>query len=74
MEQMIGQAKEVGCRVYNEYITEVDLTERPFKFFSSSKSIYLADSVIISTGASAKWLGLESEKEYTGFGVSLCDV
>ena len=72
MEQMIGQAKEVGCRVYNEYITEVDLTERPFKFFSSSKSIYLANSVIISTGASAKWLGLESEKEYTGFGVSAC--
>ena len=72
MEQMIGQAKEVGCRVYNEYITEVDLNERPFKFFSSSKSIYLANSVIISTGASAKWLGLESEKEYTGFGVSAC--
>ena len=72
MEQMIGQAKEVGCNVYNEYITEVDLTERPFKFFSSSKSIYLANSVIISTGASAKWLGLESEKEYTGFGVSAC--
>ena len=72
MEQMIGQAKEVGCKVYNEYITEVDLTERPFKFFSSSKSIYLANSVIISTGASAKWLGLESEKEYTGFGVSAC--
>jgi thioredoxin reductase (NADPH) len=72
MEQMIDQAKEVGCSVYNEYITEVDLTERPFKFFSSSKSIYLANSVIISTGASAKWLGLESEKEYTGFGVSAC--
>ena len=72
MEQMIGQAEEVGCKVYNEYITEVDLTERPFKFFSSSKSIYLANSVIISTGASAKWLGLESEKEYTGFGVSAC--
>ena len=72
MEQMIGQAKEVGCKVYNEYITEVDLTKRPFKFFSSSKSIYLANSVIISTGASAKWLGLESEKEYTGFGVSAC--
>ena len=72
MEQMIGQAKEVGCKVYNEYITEVDLNERPFKFFSSSKSIYLANSVIISTGASAKWLGLESEKEYTGFGVSAC--
>ena len=62
MEQMIGQAKEVGCKVYNEYITEVDLNKRPFKFFSSSKSIYLANSVIISTGASAKWLGLESEK------------
>ncbi len=72
MEQMISQAREVGCRVYSEYITEVDLTERPFKFFSSSKSVYLASSVIISTGASAKWLGLESEKKYTGFGVSAC--
>ena len=72
MEQMIEQAKEVGCKVYNEHIIDIDLTKRPFKFVSSSNSVFLANSVIISTGASAKWLGLESEKKYTGFGVSAC--
>ncbi len=72
MEQMIDQAKEVGCKVYNDNIIDVDLTKRPYKFFSSSKSVFLANSVIISTGASAKWLGIDSEKEYTGFGVSAC--
>ena len=72
MEQMIEQAKEVGCKVYNEHIIDIDFTKRPFKFVSSSNSVFLANSVIISTGASAKWLGLESEKKYTGFGVSAC--
>ncbi|MBV68282.1 MAG: thioredoxin-disulfide reductase [Pelagibacterales bacterium] len=72
MEQMIEQAKEVGCKVYNEHIIDIDLTKRPFKFVSSSNSVFLANSVIVSTGASAKWLGLESEKKYTGFGVSAC--
>ena len=72
MEQMIEQAKEVGCKVYNEHIIDIDFTNRPFKFVSSSNSVFLANSVIISTGASAKWLGLDSEKKYTGFGVSAC--
>ena len=72
MEQMIEQAKEVGCKIYNEHIIDIDFTKRPFKFVSSSNSVFLANSVIISTGASAKWLGLESEKKYTGFGVSAC--
>ena len=72
MEQMIEQAKEVGCKVYNEHIINIDFTKRPFKFTSSSNLVFLANSAIISTGASAKWLGLESEKEYTGFGVSAC--
>ena len=72
MEQMIEQAKEVGCKIYNEHIVDIDFTKRPYKFFSSSKSLFLANSVIISTGASAKWLGIESEKDYTGFGVSAC--
>ena len=72
MEQMIEQAKEVGCKVHNEHIINIDFTKRPFKFTSSSDLVFLANSVIISTGASAKWLGLESEKEYTGFGVSAC--
>ena len=72
MEQMIEQAKEVGCKVHNEHIINIDFTKRPFKFTSSSNLVFLANSVIISTGASAKWLGLESEKEYTGFGVSAC--
>ncbi|MDC3023953.1 thioredoxin-disulfide reductase [Alphaproteobacteria bacterium] len=72
MEQMIGQAKEVGCEIYNEHIIDIDFTNRPFKFVSSSNSVFYAESVIISTGASAKWLGLDSEKKYTGFGVSAC--
>ncbi len=72
MEQMIEQAKEVGCKIYNEHIVDIDFTKRPYKFFASSKSLFLANSVIISTGASAKWLGIESEKDYTGFGVSAC--
>ena len=72
MEQMIEQAKEVGCKIYNEHIVDIDLTKRPYKIFSSSKSLLLANSVIISTGASAKWLGIDSEKDYTGFGVSAC--
>ena len=72
MEQMINQAKEVGCEVYNEHIIDIDFTKRPFKFISSTNSVFYAKSVIISTGASAKWLGLDSEKKYTGFGVSAC--
>ena len=72
MEQMIEQAKEVGCEVYEDNITEVDFNAIPYKLFTSNKKVFLARSIIVSTGASAKWLGLDSEKQYTGFGVSAC--
>ena len=72
MEQMINQVKEVGCEVFEENISEVDFNEEPFKLVTSSNKVFFAKSVIISTGASAKWLGLKSEKEYTGYGVSAC--
>ena len=72
MEQMINQVKEVGCKVFEENISEVDFNEEPYKLVTSSNKVFFAKSVIISTGASAKWLGLKSEKEYTGYGVSAC--
>ena len=72
MEQMINQVKEVGCEVFEENISEVDFNVEPYKLVTSSNKVFFAKSVIISTGASAKWLGLKSEKEYTGYGVSAC--
>ncbi len=72
MEQMINQVKEVGCEVYEENISEVDFNVEPYKLVTSSNKVFFAKSVIISTGASAKWLGLKSEKEFTGYGVSAC--
>ena len=72
MEQMINQVKEVGCKVFEENISEVDFNEEPYKLVTSSNKVFFAKSVIISTGASAKWLGLKSEKDYTGYGVSAC--
>ena len=72
MEQMIKQVEEVGCKVLEENISEVDLSSNPYKLISHGKKVFQAKSIIISTGASAKWLGLESEKKFTGFGVSAC--
>ena len=72
MEQMINQVKEVGCEVFEENISEVDFNVEPYKLITSSNKVFFAKSVIISTGASAKWLGLKSEKEFTGYGVSAC--
>ncbi len=72
MEEMIQQAKEVGCQIYEDNIIDVDFSKKPFNFITANKRLFLAKSVIISTGASAKWLGIESEKKFTGFGVSAC--
>ena len=72
MEQMIDQAKNVGCSIINDNILSIDFTKRPFSLISEKNTLYSADSIIISTGASAKWLGLESETKYRGFGVSAC--
>ena len=72
MEQMLAQAKNVGTEVVVDTITEADLDSRPFRFTADSGDVYTADTVVIATGAQAKWLGLESEEKYQGFGVSAC--
>lgn len=72
MQEMEKQAENVGTKLVNDYVEKVDLSKRPFLAFTSSGDIYEADSLIISTGAQAKWLGLESETEFQGFGVSGC--
>jgi len=72
MEQMQAQAESVGTEMIADMIMEADLSERPFKLTGDSGDTYSCDVLIISTGAQAKWLGLESEQEYQGFGVSAC--
>ncbi len=72
MEQLKKQAERFGTETRWGIVTEVDFTERPFKIWADDGKKILADSVIIATGASAKWLGLESEKKYNGQGVSAC--
>jgi thioredoxin reductase (NADPH) len=72
MEQMEAQALHVGTVVQQDIITEVDFSHRPFRCLSDSGDIYTADSVIIATGAQARWLGLESEDALQGRGVSAC--
>jgi thioredoxin reductase (NADPH) len=72
MEQMKAQAEHVGTRIVNDLITEVDLDHRPFTLKGDSGTTYTADSVIIATGAQARWLGIPSEQKFQGFGVSAC--
>ncbi|MGI9312532.1 MAG: thioredoxin-disulfide reductase, partial [Alphaproteobacteria bacterium] len=72
MEQMKLQAKSTGVRVINDHINSCDLQDYPFKFYGESNTQYESDTLIICTGAQAKWLGLESEDKYKGFGVSAC--
>lgn len=72
MEQMKAQAEHVGTRFVQDIITDVDLSRRPFVMQSDSGAIYTADSIIVATGAQAKWLGLPSEQAFMGGGVSAC--
>lgn len=72
MEQMKGQAENVGTEIIGDYIKEVDLSQRPFKAIGDQGQVYTGDTLIISTGAKARWLGLESEKKFQGKGVSAC--
>ncbi len=72
MEQMKAQAENVGTRIINDIIVDVDLDNRPFKLTGDSGTTYTADTLIIATGAQARWLGLESEEKFKGFGVSAC--
>ena len=72
MEQMEKQAEHVGCKLISDHIKSVDLSKKPFKAIGESGDEYFGDSLIIATGAQAKWLGLETEKKFMGFGVSGC--
>ena len=72
MEQMRLQAEHVGTRILSEYITKVDLAQRPFRLEADSGETYSCDALIIATGAQAKWLGLPSEATFQGGGVSAC--
>ncbi|MBK9585244.1 MAG: thioredoxin-disulfide reductase [Alphaproteobacteria bacterium] len=72
MEQMKLQAEHVGTKIVNDYIIKVDLSARPFKAYGDSGKVYTGDTVVIATGAKARWLGLESEGTFRGRGVSAC--
>ena len=72
MEQMCAQAESVGTVMIEDMIMEVDMDARPFKAIGDSGTVYTGDTMIIATGASARWLGLESEQKFMGFGVSAC--
>ena len=72
MDQMRAQAEHVGTELVNDIVTSVDLSKRPFTVKTDSGQDWIAETIIIATGAQAKWLGLESEAKFQGFGVSAC--
>ena len=72
MEQMKAQAEHMGTRMISDHITKVELGKRPFTLFGDSGTVYTCDALIIATGAKAKWLGIETEEKFKGYGVSAC--
>jgi thioredoxin reductase (NADPH) len=72
MDQFHAQAENVGTVMFDDTIVEADLSVRPFKLKGDSGTVYTGDTLIICTGASARWLGMESEQKFQGFGVSAC--
>src|SRR5579862_7174086 len=72
MEQMQAQAEHVGTEIVNDIVLSADLSKRPFQLTTDSGQVWLAETLIIATGAQAKWLGLPSEQKFQGFGVSAC--
>jgi len=72
MEQMEAQARHVGTRIVTDFVSKLDLSRRPFRIDCDSGEVYLADTVILATGAQARWLGIPSEETFKGFGVSAC--
>jgi thioredoxin reductase (NADPH) len=72
MEQMQKQAEHVGTRIITDHVTKVELARRPFRLTCDSGDIYLAESLILATGAQARWLDLKSEQRFKGYGVSAC--
>ena len=72
MEQMEAQARHVGTEIVADIVLTADLSRRPFRLTTDSGQVWLAETLIIATGAQAKWLGLDSEQRFQGFGVSAC--
>src|ERR671917_454839 len=72
MEQMEKQAAHVGTKLVSDHVNAVDLSQRPFRLTCDTGDIYLADALILATGAQARWLGLPSEQAFKGYGVSAC--
>src|SRR5246500_4090908 len=72
MEQMEKQATHVGTKIVVDLVTKLDLSQRPFRLTCDSGDIYLAETVVLATGAQARWLGTPSEEKFKGFGVSAC--
>src|SRR5438876_5345386 len=72
MEQMQKQAEHVGTRIVTDHVSKVDLAHRPFRLECDSGDHYQADSIVIATGAQARWLELPSEQKFKGYGVSAC--
>ena len=72
MEQMEKQAAHVGTKIVTDHVNKLELGQRPFRITCDSGDVYLADTVILSTGAQARWLGIPSEEKFKGFGVSAC--
>jgi thioredoxin reductase (NADPH) len=72
MEQMEKQAAHVGARLVADHVIRIDVARRPFRIDCDSGDVYLADALILSTGAQARWLGLPSEQKFQGYGVSAC--
>jgi len=72
MIKMEEHARAMGTEIVSDIISDLDLSKRPFTANSDSGTVYTADAIILATGARAKWLGLDSEEEFKGFGVSAC--
>jgi thioredoxin reductase (NADPH) len=72
MEQMQAQAEHVGTKIVTDHVVKVELAQRPFRLECDSGDVYLADSLIVATGAQARWLELPSEHKFKGYGVSAC--
>ena len=72
MEQMEKQAVHVGTKIVTDLVTKLETSQRPFRLTCDSGDVYLADVVILATGAQARWLGLPSEAKFQGGGVSAC--
>jgi thioredoxin reductase (NADPH) len=72
MEQMRAQAEHVGTELKYDIVTKVDLSRRPFRAECDSGDVYLAEAIVIATGAQARWLGIPGEQALSGFGVSAC--